>query len=96
MTLHDAEARDPTAPHRSTTELRMEHRRRKPHQAAGLLAIALALSACGKMGPPDRPGPMWGAPVESRTPPPKPSPGLETIDARDRDQREPTPPEPRS
>ncbi len=65
-------------------------------QVAGLVAIALAFSACAKVGPAQRPAPMWGAPRESPNPPPKPSPGLETIDARDRDQREPTAPEPRS
>lgn len=73
----------------------MEPQRRAPLRVIGLLAIVLGLAACGKVGPPNRPGPMWGAPGDSPNPPRKPSPGLETIDARDRDQREPTPPEPR-
>jgi hypothetical protein len=96
MTVHDSGPRDPTAPNRLATEMRMNHLRCKPLQAACLLAVALALSACGKMGPASRPGPMWGAPGESPSPMPKPSPGMETIDARDRDQRQATPPEPRS
>jgi len=96
MTGHDGGPRDSTAPDRSTTEMRMNHLQRTPRQAAWLLAIVLALGACGKMGPPNRPGPMWGAPGESPSPTPKPSPGMETIDARDRDQRQATPPEPRS
>lgn len=72
---------------------------KRQHRAAlptiGLISIVLTLSACGKVGPQNRPGPMWGAPGDTRNPLPKPSAGLETIDARDRDQREPTPPEPR-
>ncbi len=96
MTAHDSGPRDPTAPDRAATEMPMDHLRRKSRQAAWLLAIALALGACGKMGPANRPGPMWGAPGESASPTPKPSPGVETIDARDRDQRQANPPEPRS
>ncbi len=75
--------------------LKMEPQRRAARSAIGLLTL-VALSACGKVGPAHQPGPMWGAPGRELKPAAEAGPRIETIDARDRDQREPAPQEPRS
>ena len=48
------------------------------------LAAGLALAGCGKMGPLERPAPLFGGP-KAETPAPAPPRPVSTVDRRDRD-----------
>ena len=52
-------------------------------QLALVLAAALPLAGCGKMGELERPAPMFGNKSATTAPAPEPAPPVTTVDRRD-------------
>ncbi len=49
-----------------------------------MFALASGLTACGKVGELERPGPMFGGTAAPQAPGPDPSPTVSIVDPRDR------------